>query len=146
MLSSTVFSAGFQAKIIAVLQPSPLHLLGRCLQLSSTTNEWLEVRKMMNAILLSLRQPDSGTPLYSSRYRMAHFQSLPISKHTGGRQDLGIEIIRSDAKLAFTRSGPQTVKRRADNQTSITMLSKDKITWSQLALSALFFPFQPGAY
>jgi hypothetical protein len=39
-------------KVIAVLQPRPLYLLGRRLQLSSTTNEWLEVGKMMNAMTL----------------------------------------------------------------------------------------------
>jgi hypothetical protein len=38
--------------VIAVLQPRPLYLLGRRLQLSSTTNEWLEVGKMMNAMTL----------------------------------------------------------------------------------------------
>ena len=78
MLSSTVFSAGFQAKITAVLQPSPLHLLGRRLQLSSTTNEWLEVRKMMNAMTLySYHFVNlSGTPLYPLGIEWP-FQSLP---------------------------------------------------------------------
>jgi hypothetical protein len=53
-------------KIIAVLQPCTLYLLGRRLQLSSATNERLEVRKMMNAMTLyfyhfvNLRVPHRG--------------------------------------------------------------------------------------